>query len=186
MSLKAGSYCLNGGSGKMSVYTFKEGLLSKIAHDLLIDVADYKVNLNIPDEGFCSGSLEVEMQANSLKVVCAMKDGEQRPDALKEKDIADIEKDMFKKILHPDKYSTVSFCSKEIQEKEGGYRVSGELDLHGAKRPVDFDIETSNNDNLKGTFVIKQTDHGIKPFRAMMGTLKVKDELKFAFDLSLS
>ncbi len=47
MSLKAGTYSLNGNSGKMSVYTYKEGLLSKLAHDLLIDVKNFKVNLNV-------------------------------------------------------------------------------------------------------------------------------------------
>ncbi len=59
----------------------------------------------------------MELQADSLKVDCAMKNGERQPDTLKEKDIADIEKDMAKKVLHPDKYPTVNFCSKEIQKK---------------------------------------------------------------------
>ncbi len=85
MSLKAGTYSLNGNSGKMSVYTFKEGLLSKLAHDLLIDVKNFKVNLNVPEAGLTSGSLEVELQADSLKVDCAMKEGEPQPDTLKEK-----------------------------------------------------------------------------------------------------
>jgi hypothetical protein len=49
MSLRTDTYSLNGNSGKMSVYTFKEGLLSKLAHDLLIDVTNFKVNLNIPE-----------------------------------------------------------------------------------------------------------------------------------------
>ncbi len=184
MSLKAGSYSLNGNSGKMSVYTYKEGLLSKLAHDLLIDVKNFKVNLNVPEAGLTSGSLEVELQADSLKVDCAMKDGERQPDTLKEKDIADIEKDMAKKVLHPDKYPTVNFCSKEIKEKEAGYHVNGELILHGATKTIDFDIDT-NGDNLKGRFSILQKDYGIKPFKAMLGTLRIKNEISFAFDLSL-
>ncbi len=185
MSLKTGTYSLNGNSGNVYVYTFKEGLLSKLAHDLLIDVTNFKVNLNIPEAGFTSGSLEMELQANSLKVDCAMKEGERQPDTLKEKDIADIEKDMAKKVLHPDKYPTVNFCSKEIQEKEGGYHINGELSLHGVTKPVDFDIDT-NGENLKGMITLLQKDYGIKPFKAMMGTLKVKNEINIGFDLSLS
>ncbi len=57
MSLKAGSYSLNGDSGKMSVYTFKEGLLSKLAHDLLIDVKNFKVDLNVSEAGLTSERL---------------------------------------------------------------------------------------------------------------------------------
>ncbi len=184
MSLKAGTYSLNGNSGKMSVYTYKEGLLSKLAHDLQIDVKNFKVNLNVPEAGLTSGSLEVELQADSLKVDCAMKEGEPQPDTLKEKDIADIEKDMAKKVLHPDKYPSVNFCSKEIKEKEAGYHVNGELSLHGVTKTIDFDIDT-NGDNLKGRFSILQKDYGIKPFKAMMGTLRIKNEISFAFDLSL-
>jgi len=42
MSLKAGTYSLNENAGKIYVYTFKEGPLSKLAHDLLIDVTNFQ------------------------------------------------------------------------------------------------------------------------------------------------
>ncbi len=184
MSLKPGSYSLNTNSGNLYVYTFKEGLLSKLAHDLLIDVTDFKVNVDVPGTGFASGSLELEIQTNSLKVICALKDGE-RTDALKEKDIADIEKDMGGKVLHPDKYPTANFRSKSIQGKEGGYKISGDLSLHGVTKSIDFDIDT-NGENLKGMITLLQKDYGIKPFKAMMGTLKIKNEINIGFDLSLS
>ncbi len=184
MSLKTGTYSLNGNSGKVSAYTFKSGLLSKIAHDLLIDINDFKVDVDVPEGGFASGSLKLEIQTNSLKVDCAMKDGERNPGTLKEKDIADIEADMAKKVLHPDKYSTASFSSKSIQENGDSCHVSGDLSLHGVTKPIDFDIDTSSG-GLKGRFTIVQTDYGIKPFKAMMGTLKIKDEMDIGFDLSL-
>lgn len=184
MSLKAGSYCLDTNSGYLYVYTFKEGLLSKLAHDLLINVTDFKVNLNVPEAGFATGSLELEIQSNSLKVICALKDGE-RTDALKEKDIADIEKDMAAKVLHPDKFPAVTFRSKSIQERNGGYIINGDLSLHGVTKSINFDIET-NGENLKGMITLLQKDYGIKPFKAMMGTLKIKNEIKIGFDFSLS
>ncbi len=184
MSLKTGSYCLGANSGNLYVYTFKEGLLSKLAHDLLIDVTNFKVNLDIPADGFTSGSLELEIQANSLNVICALKDGE-RTEELKEKDIADIEKDLGGKVLHPDKYPTVNFRSKAIQKKDGGYKINGDLNLHGVMKTIDFDMDT-NGDNLKGMITLLQKDYGIKPFKAMMGTLRIKNEINIGFDLSLS
>ncbi len=183
MSLKPGSYCLDTNSGSLNVYTFKEGLLSKLAHDLLIDITEFKVNLDVPEAGFDSGSLKLEIQTNTLKVICALKDGE-RTDALKEKDIADIEKDMGGKVLHPDKYPTANFCSKAIHEKEGGYKINGDLSLHGVTKSIDFDIDTSGG-NLKGMITLLQKDYGIKPFKAMMGTLKIKNEINIGFDLTL-
>jgi len=194
MSLKAGTYSLNENSGNVYIYTFKEGLLSKLAHDLLIDVTNFKVNVNVPEKGFSSGNLDLELQANSLKVICALKEGERQPDTLKEKDIADIERDTAKKVLHPDKYPTVNFCSKEILEKPGlsykldedGYHVKGELSLHGVTKPVEFNVKITNGKNLTGMITLLQKDYGIKPFKAMLGTLKIKNEINIGFDLSLN
>jgi len=66
MSLKAGSYRLDTNSGNLYVYTFKEGLLSKLAHDLLIDITNFKVNLDVPEAGFASGNLEI-ISVNSFE-----------------------------------------------------------------------------------------------------------------------
>ena len=137
-----------------------------------------------PEAGCALGSLELEIQANSLKVICALKDGE-RTDALKEKDIADIERDMGGKVLHPDKYPTVNFISNSIQKKEGGFHINGGLSLHGVIKSIDFDIDT-NGGNLKGMITLPQKGYGIKPFKAMMDTLKIKNEINIGFDLSLS
>lgn len=126
MSLKAGFYCLDTNSESLNVYAFKEGLISKLAHDLLIDITDFKVNLEVLKAGFTSGSLELEIQANSLKVICALKD-EERTDALKEKDISDIERDMGVKVLHPDKYLKIDRKAKTTINKEKAYKVLREL-----------------------------------------------------------
>ena len=185
MSLKTGTYRLSANSGKIFVYTFKEGLLSKLAHDLLINVTDFMVHLEVPETGFSAGSLGLELHTNSLKVVYALKDGKPNPEALKEKDIEDIEKDMAGKVLETGKYPTVSFSSKTIQNKEGGYHIKGELNLHGVTKTIDFDMDTSG-DNLEGKTTLLQKDYGIKPYKAMMGTLKIKNEITIAFDLSLN
>ena len=186
MALKAGSYHLTSNSGKLSVYTFKEGFLSAIAHDLLIDVTNFTIKLNVPDAGVQSASVEAEILANSLKIVCAMKDGQQNYDALKEKDKADIEEATFKDVLHPSKYLTINFRSTDIQEKGGTYHVKGELTLHGVTRPVEFDAKTTTGRDLKGRVTIAPKDFGIKPYKALLGTLKVKNEVNIAVDLSLS
>ena len=186
MALKAGSYHLTSNSGKLSVYTFKEGFLSVVAHDLLIDVTNFTIKPIIPDTGVQSASIEAEIQANSLKVVCAMKDGQENHAALKEKDKADIEEATFKDVLHPSKYPTINFRSSNIQEKDGVYHVKGELTLHGVTRPIEFDAKTTTGKDLKGRVTISQKDFGIKPYKALLGTIKVKNEVDIAFDVSLS
>lgn len=186
MALKAGTYNLNANSGKLFVYTFKEGFLSAIAHDLLIDVTNFTIKLNVPDAGVQSASVEAEIFANSLKVVCAMKEGQRQPDTLKEKDKAEIEEATFKDVLHPSKFPTITFCSTEIQENDGTYHVKGTLTMHGVTRAIEFDAKTTTGKEIKGKVTLAQKDFGIKPYRALLGTLKVKNEVDIAFDVSLS
>ncbi|MCK6467927.1 MAG: YceI family protein [Candidatus Brocadia sinica] len=184
MAIKEGTYNLTASSGKLSVYTFKEGFLSAVAHDLLIEVTNFRVALNIPAGGINSASVDAEVQANSLKVVCAMKEGQHRYDLLKEKDKTDIEEATFKDVLHPHKYPTINFRSTGIQEKEGIYHVKGELTLHGVTRSVEFDAQPTER-GLKGKITLAQKDFGIKPYKALLGTLKVKNEIEVVFDLLL-
>lgn len=186
MAIKEGDYHLTAGSGKLSVYTYKEGFLSAVAHDLLIEVTNFRVELHVPAAAMNLATVKAEIQANSLKVLCAMKDGLNRHDLLKEKDKSDIEEATFKDVLHPDKYPVIQFCSTNIQEKEGTYQVKGELTLHGTTRPVEIHARTTTGKDLKGKFVLSQKDFGIKPYKALLGTLKVKNEVEITFDLSLS
>ena len=186
MAIKEGTYNLTASSGKLFVYTFKEGFLSAVAHDLLIEVTNFRVNLNVPARGIDWASVESEIQANSLIVICALKDGQHRYDMLKEKDKKDIEEATFKDVLHPDKYPTINFRSTGIQKKEGIYHVKGELTLHGVTRPIEFDVQTTTGKDLRGKIILFQKDYGIKPYRALLGTLKVKNEVDVVFDLSLS
>lgn len=186
MAVKEGDYHLTASSGKLSVYTYKEGFLSAVAHDLLIEVTNFHVELHVPAAGMSLASVKAEIQANSLKVICAMKDGLHRHDLLKEKDKADIEVATFKDVLHPDKYPAINFRSTDLQEKEGAYHVKGELTLHGTTRPVEIHARTTTGNDLKGKLVLSQKDFGIKPYKALLGTLKVKNEVEITFDLSLS
>ncbi len=185
MPLQAGNYKLTANAGKLFVYTYKEGFLSAVAHDLLIDVTHFTVNLNIPPAGSDAASVQAEIQANSLKVICAMKDGQRQNETLKEKDKADIEEATSKDVLHPAKHPTISFHSTSIQGKDNVYQVKGDLTLHGVTRPIEFDAITTNGKDLKGKITLSQKDFGIKPYKALLGTLKVKNEVEIAFDLSL-
>ncbi len=65
--------------------------------------------------------------------------------------------------------------------------LNGELTLHGAKRnqPVSARVSV-NGDTLRaaGDFSVRQSDYEIRPVSAAGGNVKLKDELKFSFDIS--
>ena len=64
--------------------------------------------------------------------------------------------------------------------------MNGNLSLHGVTRSVPVTAQvTLIGDMLRasGEFSILQSDYGIPPVSVAGGALKLKDELKFAFDI---
>ena len=111
---------------------------------------------------------------------------------VKEKDRLEIEQTMREQVLEIAKYPEIVFVSSNISVTrlaEGRYRarIIGDLTLHGVtQKNLWISAEaTVTGDSLRaqGEFSLKQTDFGIKPFSAAGGTIKLKNELKFSFDI---
>lgn len=131
---------------------------------------------------FESASLKITIKADSIVL----------SNEVKEKDRLEIEQTMREQVLEIAKYPKIVFVSSNISVTrlaEGRYRarIIGDLTLHGVtQKNLWISAEaTVTNDSLRaqGEFSLKQTDFGIKPFSAARGTIKLKNELKFSFDI---
>jgi polyisoprenoid-binding protein YceI len=149
------------------VFTFKEGLLSKIAHDLKIVVSRFNVELD-------PGSVRAEFDLRSLRVVNAMKDGEDNAAALSEADKTKIADQIGKEVLETAQHGSAVFTSRSVtQRPDGGYQITGELALHGTTKTITAESKLEAGRQV-ASIQLHQPDFGITPFKAMMGTLKVK------------
>lgn len=175
-------YQLAAGESTFTVQAFAEGLFSAFGHDPVIAIRDFSGELQFVPGTFESASLRVSIDVNSLAVAGNVKD----------KDRGEIERTMREQVVEVQKYSEIVFSSNNISTSrvgEGRYRVRiiGDLTFHGVtQKNLWVSAEaTVKDDSLrtKGEFSLKQTDFGIKPFSAVGGTIKLKNELKFVFDI---
>lgn len=153
------------GSAEVLVFTFKEGLLSAVAHDLKLKVGRFTVDV----EG---GVAKAEFDPTSLRVLTAMKDGQENPGALPGFAQAEIEKNLQADVLQPKKHPTIRFETTQVSDVE----VRGRLALHGESREVRGQRKVEGTRDV-AEFHLDQRDFGIKPFSAMLGTLKIKPEV---------
>ena len=155
------------------VFTFKEGLLSAVAHDLKIRVTRFAIHIDEETKG-----IEATFDPQSLRVVTAMKDGGEAHGAMSDSDRSKIEENIQDDVLHPRKFQQIRFVSTSVEEdpQGTGYRVRGRLTLHGETRDVAF-TSRSDGEGQVAEVKIHQPDFGIKPYSAMLGTLKIKPEL---------
>lgn len=161
-------------SAQCHVFTEKEGLLSAMAHDLRIAVTDFTVDAD-------EKSVSARFDANSFKVLSAMKDGEPTS-ALSDKDKREIEGNIEKDVLGAGKNPEITFVSTSVARSGETATIRGNLTLNGTTRPIEVAARVQG-----GSFVaevpLHQPDYGIKPYSAMMGTLKIKPGLKVRITL---
>lgn len=79
-------------------------------------------------------------------------------------------------------YTIASALPLGKQSKDGQelYQLQGDFTLHGVTRPLKLEIEVvqqSGGLRLHGSFTIKQTDFGIKPYSKGFGLVGVTNEL---------
>lgn len=153
------------------IYTWKEGALSAVAHDLKLRVTRFQV-----DTDFAS-SVVAAFDPTSLEVLCAVRDGVDAPEILSARDRATIEEHILNDVLEPARYPQIRLVSTSVAPIAAGLRVTATLNLHGVARALSFDWGPSKRVQIQ----IDQRDFGIKPFRAMLGALRVKPEVGIVF-----
>jgi hypothetical protein len=158
------------------VFTKKEGMLSKVAHDLKIRVTDLAL-------AWDGATLTGRFDPGSLRVVAAMVRGRESAGMLSEGDKKKIEKSIVSDVLHARKHPRIEFRSTRVAAEGEGYRIEGELSLHGVTRPITAKL--GRRGARWGTRVsIHQPDYGIEPFSAMLGTLKVKPKVEVSLSVA--
>ena len=77
-----------------------------------------------------------------------------------------------------------AFRSTRAQSEPDGsrIRVEGDLTLVGRTEPIAFDLAVGDDGALSATAVVKQTAWGMKPYSALFGALKVKDEVEVVLE----
>jgi polyisoprenoid-binding protein YceI len=175
-------YRLLADESRFTVQAFAEGLFSAFGHDPVIAIRDFTGEVKFTPGTLSDASVQMKIMADSLAV----------SDEVKEKDRAEIERMMREDVLETAEYPEIVFQSTNISASrlaEGRYRarVIGTLTLHGVTQSnlwIHAEV-TMSGERLRaqGEFPLKQTDYGIKPVSVAGGTMKVKNELKFSFDI---
>jgi polyisoprenoid-binding protein YceI len=182
METSDSAYGIGPNDGSLLVRTARDGLAARVGHDLVIEMARWAATLTIP-EGVGDGShVAATIDARSLEV----REGTGGAMPLSVKDIADIKKnalESLKAASDPD----LTFESTAIRPiADGRYSVAGDLTIAGVTRPIRFvaDVEESEGvTHVTANAPILQSDWGIKPYRAFMGALKVRDQVDVAIDI---
>ncbi|MFY9554446.1 MAG: YceI family protein [Blastocatellia bacterium] len=174
-------YKIDAAQSRFTVRAFAGGFLSAFAHDHTIAIRDFSGETEFTYGTVQPASLRLVIKADSLTVT----------DKISESDRQKIQTTMRDEVLEVSKYPEIAFKSVTVSAAktvDGHYqaKIPGELTLHGVTHPVTINAQLEFGDQVlraKGNFALRQTSFDIKPVSIAGGTIKVKDELKFTFDI---
>ncbi len=168
-------------SSQFTAQVFAGGLLSAFGHSPTIAIRDFAAEAKVNLEEIEKSSLKATIHAARLAV----------KNDISDKDRREIERTMHEEILESSSYPEIVYeCSKIAATKngEGQYSatLNGDLTLHGVTRSLAVPARVVlDGDSLRafGNFSLRQTDYELKLASVAGGVLKVKDEIKFSFNI---
>jgi polyisoprenoid-binding protein YceI len=164
---------IDSGRSQVEVDVSRSGLLAAFGHDhrIVAPISSGQVRA----EG--GPRVEIAFDARSLRVA----DGG-LSDSDREKVQATMEGP---DVLDAARYPEIAFHSTAVEAGSAGrWSVSGSLRLHGQARPVRAEVSLSDG-RYRGTAVFRLTDFGIRPPAVAGGTVRVRDEVRIAFDVAI-
>jgi polyisoprenoid-binding protein YceI len=168
-------YAFNPAS-RLEVKTAKAGLLGFAGHEHTIRARAFNGRIVFYPARPEASHVSISVAAESLEVLTP-------PDT---EEIRKVTAAMRTDVLATRDYPEITFTSRTVRLAGDTLHVSGAFTLHGVTRdlPVTFRVAIGP-DTLRaaGSFVIKQTDFGIRPYRGGPGgTVRVGDAVTFTIN----
>jgi polyisoprenoid-binding protein YceI len=174
-------YTIDQERSRFTVRAFAGGLLSGFGHNPQIALREVSGEVNFSPSAIAESSLNLRLNPASFAVQNDVSD----------KDRREIERTMKEQVLEVARFPEITFASRQVSGMQLGesmymLKIEGDLTLHGATRGQSISAQVVSMDGsirAQGEFTIKQSDFNIKLVSVAGGALKVKDELKFSFDI---
>ncbi len=167
-------------SATCQIFTYKEGLLSVLAHDLRINVTSFVIELS--DD---NASINARFDAGSLHADCAMVDGIEKRELLSAESIKEIDDNILRDVLDAAAHKYIFFCSASVTSEDSSYLIRGTLTLRGKSKEILFTARTEDGFYVAES-ALNLPDFGIKPFSALFGAIKIKPQILIRVALPLT
>ena len=159
-------------TGTIQVFTYKDGLLARLAHDLRLTLGRFEIQRD-------GASVQARFWPGSLHVDGAIdRRGQLDTDTLSDSDRRKIGENIAEHVLHLDRFPEASFRGQIV----GGGAVEGELTLAGRSAAVRVPVQAAGG-RLRGEVTLVPSRWGIAPYKALAGAIKLQDRVLVVLDL---
>jgi polyisoprenoid-binding protein YceI len=173
------------------IYVFRGGVAARAGHNHVVSAPQFVGFYYLPASGASDGRFDLEFRLDQLKIDDPASEtalGGAFMSRLSTEDIAGARRHMLgPDNLQADKYPLVRVHSIRIVGEAPKFAADIQVTMHGQVRELWVPLTvTGLPDHLTvaGSFVLRQSDFGVKPYSVLHGLLAVQDELVIEFNLS--
>jgi len=178
VAIPPGTFRLGPDSGSLQVRTYREGIGARVGHDLVLEVTRWEATVDIADDPARS-NVELSADPRSLEV----REGLRGVKPLTDRDRNEIRRNIDEKVLRGE---SIRFRSSSVTAVDAEHLVvKGELAMAGSTQPMTAALDVAAGGRVRGTVPLAQTAWGIRPYRGLMGALKVRDEIEVVIEARL-
>lgn len=174
-------YMLDASQSRFMVRAFSGGLLFFKGHDHLIAVRDFSGEAQLTPGASSPASLQMTIRADSLV---------ETRDVFTEQQKQIINKELREIVLETAKYPEITFKSTDVTGNlTGGQfeaKIGGDLTLHGVTHHIVIPARVTLGGatlRAQGEFTVNRSDYNVHATSALHGTIRVRDKLKFTFNI---
>lgn len=168
-------------ASRFTVQAFASGILSAMGHNPKIGIRAFSGEVDFNKETIEGRAFLLTVQSASMAVL----------DDISDKDRREMERLMKEEVLEVARYPEIRYeaATIAVSRVDGSLysaMLNGNLSLHGVTRgqPITARIATFGEMlRTSGDFTLRQSDYQIKPVSVAGGALKLKDEVKFSFEM---
>lgn len=182
VTLREGVYQLGPQSGRLLIKTGRTGLGARAGHDLVIEATSWNCRVTVTPADPAQSSVTVQVDVDSFEV----REGTGGVKPLTDSDRSEIKRNIREKILHTSEHPTITFQSTSVSGSPEALTVDGDLTIMGVTRPATATAAVSDDGDVRGSATVVQSDWGIKPYSALLGALKLADEVAIEVDGTLT
>jgi len=176
-----GEYKIDSHNGRLILRTFREGMAALIGHDLVIDVTRWQGTVTIPDGSGGQPRLALTIDMGSFEV----REGLHGVKPLTDSDRQEI-KGSIAETLKTHDHKQASFESRTVRVDGDQATVDGAFTLAGTTQPLRMTVQANGDRTVTGKATVQQTLWGIKPYKAFLGALKVRDTVEVEATVKLA
>jgi hypothetical protein len=152
----------------VQIFTFKDGVLARLAHDLRLSARAFEISLH-------QGKVSAYFLANSLEVDGVAHGEQVDPGALSAHDKQKIQHTIQTEILDSAHHPRIE-VSGTLNQAQGRHSVEAELRLRGIQRSIDIAVVLADG-KLTAECSFAPSAFGIAPYKALAGAIRLKDRV---------